>query len=230
MRKIAIGAALATSAVIVLVPFTLFQISTAGATNNAPQQDQPGAITIQSWIHADLTDNGLSGTDSDCFRVSGAIVEQGGEPTWTNDAEFSAPTQATGSTAVTAASKECGDAVPAGGIVLVPPPEAGQYALAQYKLTAFYVNFTVHGQKGQFFITYAGDYNFSGGSLLVGGVTVPEGQSADCKWVITGGTGAYTGLEGDGTCNANLATTFPYVWHTSTGDVWWTGTADSARA
>jgi len=120
--------------------------------------------------------------------------------------------------------------VPAGGIVLVPPPEPGQYALAQYKLTAFYVNFTVHGQKGQFFITYAGDYNFSGGSLQVGGVTVPEGQSADCKWVITGGTGAYAGLEGDGTCNANLATTFPYVWHTSTGDVWWTGTADSARA
>jgi hypothetical protein len=139
---------LATTAVTVFVPFTVFQISTAGAAGKAPQQDQPGAFTIQSWIHADLTDNGLSGTDSDCFRVSGAIVEQGGEPTWTNDAEFSAPTQATGSTAVTAASKECGDAVPAGGIVLVPPPEAGQYALAQYKLTAFYVNFTVHGQKG----------------------------------------------------------------------------------
>jgi hypothetical protein len=230
MRKRAIGAVLATTAATVFVPFTVFQISTAGAAGKAPQQDQPGAITIQSWIHADLTDNGLSGTDSDCFKISGAIVEQGGDPTWSNDAEFSAPTQATGSTAVTAASKECGDAVPAGGIVLVPPPEPGQYALAQYKLTAFYVNFTVHGQKGQFFITYAGDYNFSGGSLQVGGVTVPEGQSADCKWVITGGTGAYAGLEGDGTCNANLATTFPYVWHTSTGDVWWTGTADSARA
>jgi hypothetical protein len=230
MRKRAIGAVLAASAVTVLVPFTLFQISTAGAANKAPQQDQPGAITIQSWIHADLTDNGLSGTDSDCFKISGAIVDQGGGPTWTNDAEFSAPTQATVSTAVTAASKECGDPAPAGGIVLVPPPEPGQYALAQYKLTAFYVNFTVHGEKGQFFITYAGDYNFSGGSLQVGGVMVPEGQTADCKWVITGGTGAYTGLEGDGTCNANLATTFPYVWHTSTGDVWWTGTADSAHA
>jgi hypothetical protein len=230
MRKRDIAAVLATTAVTVLVPFTVFQVSTANAASKAPQQEQPGAITIQSWIHADLTDNGLSGTDSDCFKISGAIVDQGGDPTWDNDAQFSAPTQATGSTAVTAASKECGDAVPAGGIVLVPPPAPGQYALAQYKLTAFYVDFTVHGQKGQFFITYAGDYNFSGGPLQVGGVTVPEGQSSDCTWVITGGTGAYIGLQGDGTCSANLANTFPYVWHTSTGDVWWTERPDSSRA
>jgi hypothetical protein len=228
MRKGPIRALLATSATAVLVPLALLQVSPAGAIGKVHQQDQPGTITIQSWIHADLTDNGLSGTDSDCFKVSGAIVDQGGEPAWANDSEFSAPTQLTGSAAVTAASKECGDAEPVGGIVLVPPPEAGQYALAQYKLTAFYVNFILHGQKGQFFITYAGDYNFSGAPLVVGGVTVLEGQTSDCSWVITGGSGAYAGLEGDGTCSANLATTFPYVWHTSTGHVWWTGPGHNA--
>ena len=230
MNKTTIGAVLAATVTTVLVPLALVQATTVGATANVGQQDQPGPITIQSWIKADPSDNVLSATDWDCFKITGAIDDQGGGPNWENDNEFSAPTQLTGSSAVTAASKECAQPQPVGGIVLVPPPEAGQYPFAQYRLTAFYVNFTVNGQKGGFFITYSGDYNLSGGPLKVGAVTVPAGLSADCSWVITGGNGAYAGLQGDGTCNANIATTWPYVWHVSTGQVWWTKTGSGASA
>jgi hypothetical protein len=58
-------------------------------------------------------------------------------------------------------------------------------------------------------------------NVHIGSVTVPEGLTADRRFAITGGTGVYAGLLGDGTCQANIANTYPYVWHTSTGQVWW---------
>jgi hypothetical protein len=42
-----------------------------------------------------------------------------------------------------------------------------------------------------------------------------------CSWVITGGTGAYSGLQGNGTCFANAEDTFPYINHTENGKIWW---------
>ena len=44
-----------------------------------------------------------------------------------------------------------------------------------------------------------------------------------CTWVITGGTGAYTGLQGSGTCFANAENTFPWINHTENGQVSWVG-------
>lgn len=222
MRKPIIATAVAAIVTTALAPLTLSGATEAGALAVRHQQTQPGgSITIQSWIRAYPSLNVLSATNTECMKITGAIVDQGGGPTWANDGEFEAPNNMTGSAAVDAASKECSDPTPVGGIVLVPPPEPGQYALAQYKLTTFYVNFTLDGQKGDIFITYSGTYNFSGSPLQVGSMTVPEGQTADCSWVITGGTGAYNGLQGDGTCLAKTATTYPYVWHVSTGQVWW---------
>jgi hypothetical protein len=39
-------------------------------------------------------------------------------------------------------------------------------------------------------------------------------------WLITGGTGAYTGLQGAGTANCDVSH-FPYDRHIETGQVWW---------
>ena len=222
MRKSVLAAAMVAAATTALVPMTLSATVTAGASGVKHEQARAGgSITIQSWIRAYLSLNVLSATNTDCMEISGAIVDQGGGPKWANEDEFTAPTALTGNAAISAASEECSSPGPVGGIVLVPPPEPGQYALAQYKLTTFYVNFTLAGQKGDIFITYAGTYNFSGSPLQIGTATVPEGQTADCSWVITGGTGFYNGLQGDGTCLAKTATTYPYVWHVSTGQVWW---------
>ena len=54
---------------------------------------------------------------------------------WQDSAEYAAPTGLTGAAAIAAANKECADKVPSGGVVLVPPPEPGQYALGTYTAT-----------------------------------------------------------------------------------------------
>ncbi len=231
MRKVTIAKAAAAIVSAALLPVTLFGTTAVGASATKHQQSQPGgSITIQSWIRAYPSLNVLSATNTDCMKITGAIVDQGGGPTWEDDDQFTAPNEMTGSAAVNAASKECNNPSPVGGIVLVPPPSAGQYALAQYKLTTFYVNFTLAAERGDIFITYTGTYNFSGSPLQVGSATVPEGQTADCSWVITGGTRSYSGLLGDGTCLAKTATTYPYVWHVSTGQVWWSDASKGSGA
>ena len=60
-----------------------------------------------------------------------------------------------------AASQECSNKVPAGGFLLVPPPEAGQYQFALYRaaagspggLSALYALHTLVAQKGDIYIT-----------------------------------------------------------------------------
>jgi len=94
MKKKTLGAGLAAVAAVVLVPVTLFQV-TAGATGKVHQQDQPGAITIQSWLYAVPSENVLSGTVWDCFEITGAITDQGGGPTWTDETSYHAPNTTT---------------------------------------------------------------------------------------------------------------------------------------
>jgi len=229
-------AALAAAATTALVPLTILQATSAGASSVKHEQLQPGAITIQSWLYLVPSENVLSATVWDCFKVTGAITDQGGGPTWTNDASYHAPNTMT-SGGVTAASQECSDKVPAGGFVLVPPPEAGQYQFAQYTaapgspggLSTLYAVHTIAGQKGDIYITFAGTYNMTNRVVpvkLANGSTVevqPLTTGPDCTWVITGGTAAYAGLEGNGTCIGNAENTFPWVNHTDPGNVWWTG-------
>jgi hypothetical protein len=229
---VAVGA----TAVAVIAPLSLVEVTTASAAGKLHGQDQPGAITIQSWLYAVPSENVLSGTVWDCFKISGAVNDQGGGPAWTNDATYHAPnTMTTGG--VTAASQECVDKVPAGGFIFVPAPEAGQYQFAKYtaapgspgELTTVYAVHTIAGEKGDIYITFSGTYNMTNGAVpvtLANGSTVdvqPLTTGPDCTWVITGGTGAYTRLQGDGTCFADAENTFPWINHTEQGSVWWTG-------
>ena len=185
MKKRTVGAVLGATAVSVLVPLTLLQVTTAGAVGKVHQQDQPGAITIQSWLYAVPSENVMSATIWDCFKITGAITDEGGGPTWTDDASYHAPNTMT-SGGVAAASHECSDKVPAGGFILVPPPEAGQYQFAQYTaspgspggLSTIYAMHTLVGQKGDIDIQFAGcSRNLARNSLplsVVAGLTPPR--------------------------------------------------------
>ena len=238
MRKKALSAGLAAVAAAVLVPLMLFQVTTASAAGKTRLHDQAGTVTIQSWVYAVPSENVLSGTLWACTKISGAIVDESGGPTWTSDATYAAPTQMTGTAAVSAASQECANKEPAGGFVHVPPPEPGQYPFAEYTatpnataetetgLTSLYSDQTIAGQKGDIYLTIASTYNFTTNPIQVGNVKVqPMTTAPGATWVITGGTGAYTGLQGSGTWFGN-ATTFPWIYRPGTGKVWWTG--DSA--
>jgi hypothetical protein len=75
MRNVRSGLALAAAAVATAIPLTLLSTA-AGAAAKSADQDQLGTITIQSWIHAYPSDNVLSATDTDCFKISGAIADQ----------------------------------------------------------------------------------------------------------------------------------------------------------
>ena len=51
------------------------------------REHQAGAVRIQSWLYANLSTNGLSATVVACFKITGAITDRGGDPTW-NDATY----------------------------------------------------------------------------------------------------------------------------------------------
>jgi hypothetical protein len=177
------------------------QVTAAGASN-ATHRHQSGAITIQSWLHANPSTNGLSATVVACFKVTGAIMDQGGNPTW-NDATYAV------TSASSPASSKCGNAAPVGGYIMVPPPSSAN------TLSTVYAVHAITGAKGQVFISFSGVYNLTTTSSASVGAYQGTGT-----WLITGGTGAYAGLQGDGTWAAD-ATTFPYIRHTETGQVWW---------
>ncbi len=96
-----------------------------------------------------------------------------------------------------APAAQCGAARPVGGIVLLPPIG---------NLSTIYAVHTYRFKKGRIFIQFAGAYDF---------VSTAQGSGT---WVITGGTGAYRDIEGEGTWAAD-ATHFPYVRHTDSGTV-----------
>jgi hypothetical protein len=203
------GAIAAGAVALGLLP--LAAANAARVTNQ--QQRQAGTITIQSWVNTPLTENGLTATAWQCSKIRGVITDQSGGPTWRDDAQYSAPTQMTGAAAAAAAAKECATTVPSGGIVLVPPPEPGQYSLGTYTatpgaaspsqytgLSSFYSDQTILGQKGTIYLTIASTYNVTGSPVDVNGVEVAPGRTGpDATFVITGGTGAYSGLQGSGT-------------------------------
>jgi hypothetical protein len=132
---------------------------------------------------------------------------------------------------VTAASKECADKAPAGGFILEPPPESGQNQFATHSagkgspggLSTRYAVHAIGGQKGDIFITFAATYNMTNSAVPVktaNGPTVdvqPLTTGPDCTWVITGGTGANTGVQGSGTCFGDGEHTFPWINHTGHG-------------
>lgn len=227
------GAVVTAGAVAVLVPLALLSTGAAGATVRG-QQQQGGSITIQSWVYTALSENNLSATAWQCSKVSGAINDQSGGPTWQDTAQYAAPTELTGAAAVAAATKECANKLPSGGVVLVPPPEPGQYPFGPYTatpgasglsqatgLTTFYSDQTIAGQKGTIFLTIASTYNLTDSPVDVGGVEVPPFRTGpDATIVITGGTGAYAGLQGSGTWEGD-ASMLPWCYRLATVKVWY---------
>lgn len=157
-----------------------------------------GAITMQQWIVASPSPTGLSGTAKACFKLRGALNDRGGRPRWTDES------YATG-----APASQCGVWRPVGGIILVPP-----LANMSPAYTSGYAMHTYAGKRGRIFISFAGVYDFT---------IAPQVGSG--TWVITGGTGAYEDLEGEGTWTAD-ASAFPYVRHTEHGTVWFAADDD----
>ncbi len=234
VHKRAVGIGLAAVAAAVLVPLAVVQVTTAGASGVKYQQQQGGEVTIQSWVYTPFSENNLSATAWQCSKIFGAIDDQSGDPTWTSDAQYAAPTKLSGTAAVTAAAAECSNKVPAGGIVLVPPPEPGQYLFGSYTaahgaisadqytgLTSLYSYQTIAGEKGTIDLTIASTYNLTDNPVKVGSVEVaPFTTGPDATWVITGGTGAYAGLQGNGTWDGDASTT-PWCYRLATGKVWY---------
>ena len=131
-----VAAGLAATAALVLVPLTVVEVTTAGASNIRHDQVQRGGpITIQSWLYIVPSENDLAGTLWACSKITGAVQDESGGPTWHSDAEYAAPTLLTGTAAIDAASHECAAKVPAGGFVHIPAPEPGQYPYATYTAT-----------------------------------------------------------------------------------------------
>jgi len=154
-----------------VIPLTVLQVTTAGASR-LTQPKTPGAITMQAWLRAIPSTNGLSATVYECAEITGAIVDQGGDPTW-NDSNYAT---------MSSPASKCGNYEPVGGYVMVPPPSG-----ANNTLTTFYAVHTLTLQKGQIFITYAGTYNLTGTES--DGVP-PYQTGPDTTWVITGGMGS----------------------------------------
>ena len=162
------------------------------AVDRAPRagllQGEP--ITIESWLYAaSPAKSGLSSTVKACLKLKGAIVDEGGDPTWTDD-NYAQP--------VKDFSTKCGTWVPAGGFIFVPP-------VAPSTDTTVYAVHTITVKRGQLTISFSGTYDL-----------VKTYQTTSCSWVITSGTGVFTGMMGEGTCTAD-ASHFPYIRHTETG-------------
>ena len=184
---------LATLAALPAVLVTAVLIAQASTFASSPRPAHPGAsgpITIQTWLHATPDKNGLSGTVTACFKLSGAFHDQGGGPNWT-DSTYA-------DTKVTSPANKCRNWYPVGGFVFEPGTKTTD--------TTLYAAQTLTGKRGTLFITYSGTYDL---------VTTFQGSGS---WVITGGTGAYARAHGGGTWVAD-ASDFPYAHHTETGDL-----------
>lgn len=171
---------------------------TVGATSSFGSSGhvvkKPTTISIQSWLQVTPATTGLAATVKACFRLSGAFKDKGGGPSWTDDTYATVPVNHAD------LAGKCDDWTPVGGAVFVPPATGTIYTL--------YAVHTITGQKGQIFITFAGTYDLGPGTLTGSGT-----------WVITGGTGAYDGVRGEGMWTADAATLFDagYIQHTETG-------------
>lgn len=160
-----------TGAILAALLLVLQASAAGGSTGHAKKHSGP--ITIESWLHANPSKTGLSGTVKACFKLKGAFDAQGGGPTW-NDSTYATATPP---------ANQCGDWQPVGGFSFVPPVSG--------TLSTLYAVHTITGQKGQIFITFAGTYDL---------VKTFQGSGT---WVITGGTGTYNGVQGEGTWTAD---------------------------
>lgn len=191
---------MASVSIIALVLLAAAMPGATGAGAQRMDQGGPGAgllqgqpFTIESWLYAaSPAKSGLSSTVKACLKLKGAIVDEGGDPNWT-DATYDQP--------VKDFATKCGTWVPAGGFIFVPP-------VGKSTDTTVYAVHTITVKRGQLTISFSGTYDL-----------VKTYQTTSCSWVITSGTGAYAGMMGEGTCTAD-ASHFPYIRHTETGTIY----------
>jgi hypothetical protein len=170
-------------------------------------------IRIESWLHGSGDPLGQSGTVKDCVKIllDGKVFDRAGKPTWDEST-------------YTTTSDPCAVEGPAGGYVMLPPASAPP-------LRTVYAVHTIAAEKGNIFISFSGVYHFGGGDETVpypdanNPTTLENGECA-ARWVITGGTGAYEGIQGEGTTGttgAPCAVNFNngLIVHTSVGQVSW---------
>ena len=161
-----------------------------------------GDVTIQSWLQVTPSATGLSGTVKACFRMQG-FTDEGGGPAWTDNASYQAVPANHADLA-----KKCSNWTPVGGAVFVPPT-------AQHpSLWTLYAVHTISGQLGEINITFSGVYNLTNAASEGVGALAGKGT-----WLITGGTGAYDHVRGEGSWSADASTLFDagYIRHTEVG-------------
>ncbi len=156
-----------------------------------PRHGEPQQITIDSWLTATPATTQLAGTVKACFRLRAGGLSDRGGRPRWVDAASYADESAP--------EAQCARPEPVGAFMLQPP----------FATATVYAAHTITGRKGQIHIHFAGVYDLVGTSAGSG------------TWVITGGTGAYRGVQGEGTWVAD-ASEFPHIRHTETGTVTWT--------
>jgi hypothetical protein len=171
--------------------------------------EKPQAITIQSWLlRLPDADGGYAtaysrGTVLACFRITGAIDVSGGGPTW-NDATYASTADLAG---------KCTDWTLAGDYVFRGEGHLQPQRLANGLPFILFARHTLKvNETDSMFIQFVGEYT-----------PTATGFPGEGNWVITGGTGAYAGVQGTGTWVADGAT-FPYFVHTEYGSIHFTGT------
>lgn len=173
---------------------------------------------IESWLHRAIGGNPLvTGSITSCAKVwIGDQLLLSGQPSWTTEAEYLAHGDAAFS-----AAKCAGDSWgPVGGYRM-----EGQGHLQEGNLGRLdHILFARHKialEDGSFDIQFEAKYS-------------PIFVVTACNWVIRDGTGAYSGLQGNGGCEAqgfpvaaadwnDMSTWDIYFVHTETGTVHWTG-------
>ncbi len=163
MRRVfAIALALAAATALALA------VSSSFGSSSRQGKTGPLKVGIESWLYASPSASGLAGTVKACFKLTGALADQGGKPAWADGSAYIDVKPATA----------CGDWTPVGGFSFTPP-------LSQATLYAVH---TITGAKGQLFVTFAGVYDLAktfqghGTWVITGGTDAYKGVTGEGVW------------------------------------------------
>lgn len=176
-------------------------------------------LRIESWLHREIGGNPfVTGSITSCAKVwIGDQLYLSGQPAWT-DGSYATP----GASAAEYAAKCAADSWgPVGGYEMRGQGRFQGDHLGQLD-NMLWARHNIAFENGSFDIQFEARYD---GSFH----TPPP-----CTWVITGGTGDFAGLQGNGDCEAqgfiaaasdwaNWSTWDVYFVHTEWGTVHWTG-------
>ena len=127
-------------------------------------------------------------------QITGAINDEGGGPTWTDQASYTAPNTMTSGGVAAASKQSAGQGTgrwfhcrtgartrPVPLLQLHRHPDGAQGA--DTGLTTVYAVHTLAAQKGDIFIAYAGTYNFTENPITI---TLPSGSKYEVQPLTAG--------------------------------------------